>query len=191
MGLTAAQIKAMTKGDLENLVVASTPGGIVAQEARGQKDFVNASTLPKDGGMGKDSRETLELFDIKVIGDMDDIFYNVELPIGWHKEATDHNMWNKLIDEQGRQRASIFYKAAFYDRHAHISFEYRYRANHEPVHGYDAPYSPDETYYAVIKDCGNEIWRSAETYDYNESYKVAENELLNQYPDAKSLTAYW
>jgi len=52
---------------------------------------------------------------------VDDLFTSVTLPEGWHKEATEHAMWSKLIDDQGRERASIFYKAAFYDRSAFMS----------------------------------------------------------------------
>jgi hypothetical protein len=34
---------------------------------------------------------------------------------------SDHAMWSYLVDELGRERVSIFYKAAFYDRSAHMS----------------------------------------------------------------------
>jgi len=50
----------------------------------------------------------------------------VELPIGWKKRSTGHSMWNDLVDDKGRVRATFFYKAAFYDRDAFINFERRY-----------------------------------------------------------------
>lgn len=43
---------------------------------------------------------------------------NVELPDGWKKVGTNHDMHSDLVDETGKVRASIFYKAAFYDRRA-------------------------------------------------------------------------
>ena len=45
----------------------------------------------------------------------------VKLPAGWKKQATDHSMWSKLLDESGAVVASIFYKAAFYDRIAEMN----------------------------------------------------------------------
>src|SRR6185436_8068032 len=42
------------------------------------------------------------------------------------KIATDHSMYTDLVDDKGRVRASIFYKAAFYDRKADISFKRRF-----------------------------------------------------------------
>ncbi len=35
-------------------------------------------------------------------------------------------MWNELVDDKGRVRASFFYKGAFYDRDAFINFNTRY-----------------------------------------------------------------
>ena len=35
-------------------------------------------------------------------------------------------MWSDLVDDKGRKRTSIFYKAAFYDRSAHIGVNRRY-----------------------------------------------------------------
>ena len=42
------------------------------------------------------------------------------LPPGWSRQGSDHAMWAHLLDEHGRQRVGIFYKAAFYDRSAHM-----------------------------------------------------------------------
>lgn len=38
-------------------------------------------------------------------------------------------MWSDLVDDKGRKRAGIFYKAAFYDRSAHIGVNRRYGIN--------------------------------------------------------------
>lgn len=92
---------------------------IPQQEAKGQQDFVNSTTLPKNIRNG--SKEQLEEMGIVFGEDVDDLFVEVQLPEGWKREATDHDMWNKLVNKKGEEQAMIFYKAAFYDRDAFIS----------------------------------------------------------------------
>jgi hypothetical protein len=118
--ITPAALSAMFDGNTENFLAASTPGGIEAQEARGQLDFVASETLPKEMLHGC-TREKLEEMGIRFGDDVDDLFVSVELPDGWEKRPTDHSMWSELVDDKGVVRANIFYKAAFYDRNAHIS----------------------------------------------------------------------
>jgi hypothetical protein len=93
---------------------------IERQEAAGQQELVNASVLPADCDSA--SRAALEaagvVFGEPVAGDP--IFVNVTLPDGWKKVATDHSMWSDLVDGDGKKRAGIFYKAAFYDRNARM-----------------------------------------------------------------------
>jgi len=107
-------------GDIRT-AIDSTPEGIEASEKRGQQSFVKQEILPRHTTMERDSREIIESLGIEITGNADDLFYTVKLPDGWQKVAEDHAMWSKLVDEQGRERASMFYKAAFYDRNAHIS----------------------------------------------------------------------
>lgn len=98
-----------------HFAVRATPGGIEAQESQGQQELVNAEVLPAKGDWTQ-----LEALGVKrgahVTGDP--LFVHVELPAGWKKQATDHSLWTDLVDETGTKRASIFYKAAFYDRDA-------------------------------------------------------------------------
>jgi len=96
---------------LENAIVASTPGGIEAQERTGQLAFVANESLPIDG-----PRDLLEAMGIEFGEPIDDLFIEARLPEGWQKVATSHSMHSDLVDDKGRRRASIFYKAAFYDR---------------------------------------------------------------------------
>ncbi len=104
---------------------------IEGQEKRGQSELVNSCQLPsRHGGHGKDGSafEQYEKMGIKVIGltKGDTMFAEVELPEGWKKRGTGHSMWNELVDDKGRVRATFFYKAAFYDRDAFIHFERRF-----------------------------------------------------------------
>lgn len=117
MTITPAALAAFTNGDLDNFIAASTPGGIEAQEKRGQEALVSTfRQLPKD--MGRDGRKVAEALGFVFGEDVDDIFVSVTAPVGWTMQATDHSMHSDIVDDQGRRRGSIFYKAAFYDRRA-------------------------------------------------------------------------
>lgn len=99
----------------------ATGAAIERQEAQGQRSLVSSDTLP--ASMGPDGRAQLEAAGVK-FGDSVEggrLFVYAELPPGWQKRATDHSMWSELVDETGRVRASIFYKAAFYDRDAFMT----------------------------------------------------------------------
>lgn len=122
--MTPAALNALKNGDMENLIAASTPGGIEAQEARGQKDLCRSQRLPIDGM--REARPILESFGFKFGKKVDDIFIEATFPEGWSLKETDHSMWSHLVDNKGRKRAGIFYKAAFYDRSANINLSCRY-----------------------------------------------------------------
>lgn len=124
MKITPAALVALVSGlenekdGLENFRAAVTPGGIERQEAEGQRIFVASEVLPIDCPQSE-----LEALGFKFGEPVDDLFVAVQFPDGWKKKATDHSMWSELIDPEGKVRASIFYKAAFYDRKAHMSLD--------------------------------------------------------------------
>ena len=96
-------------------------GAIMEQEAQGQRELVNSTQLPAKVNSG--DRKALEKAGV-VFGEKspdDDLFVEATLPEGWQKRRTDHSMWSELVDEKGVVRATIFYKAAFYDRDAFIN----------------------------------------------------------------------
>lgn len=113
MSINIAALTALLRGETENFITAATPGGILAQEAQGQRDFVASETLPIDC-----PRAELEALGFVFGEPVDDLFVVVQFPTGWQKVATEHSMWSDLFDGEGKLRASIFYKAAFYDRRA-------------------------------------------------------------------------
>lgn len=117
--ITPAVLGAALRGDLANAIAAMTPGGIEAQEAAGQRQLVRSSNLPKKCNYC--TREQIEAMGVVFGADVDDLFIHATLPAGWALMPTDHSMWSTLRDERGRARASVFYKAAFYDREAFIS----------------------------------------------------------------------
>lgn len=102
-------------------------GGIEEQEKQGQSQLVQSEQLPTD--VRPEDKEFLQSLGVKFLNPCidDPIFTNVTLPDGWGKKATDHHMWSHLLNADGEEVASIFYKAAYYDRssHMHVSREFR------------------------------------------------------------------
>lgn len=190
------------------LISGDPSGAIERSEKRGQTDFVASERLPirVNGGINeRDAKHQYERMGITVIDKFDDLFYNVTLPNGWKKESTDHSMWNNLLDEQGRIRATIFYKAAFYDRDAFINFERRYNTNYEPFDvkaSEGLSYSEKELlpYCGVIKDGNVVIWKTepeaAKTdrgaYELHRQLQgLAIEHLETLYPKFEDVNAYW
>ncbi|QWS68217.1 hypothetical protein SEA_VANLEE_100 [Gordonia phage VanLee] len=104
-------------------------GYIEDMEADGQRQLVASELLPRqaqphysddDDLTGSDGWAALEAIGFRRGEDHDDLFCHAELPAGWTKRAADHAMWSHIYDERGVKRANVFYKAAFYDRKAHI-----------------------------------------------------------------------
>lgn len=140
-------------------------------ESVGQGELVRSELLPSDM---QGRREAFEKMGFKFGEpvDGDPMFLKAALPEGWKKQRTDHAMWSKIVDENGRDRAKVFYKAAFYDRRAHMYLSERYKI--------EGPYG-DETYntgkpcearvidlktgevlHRLTRDKGPEEWQSAD-----------------------------
>lgn len=102
----------------ESMATGSPETFILGQERAGQHQLVNSELLPTDHG---DDAPWLALgftFGDPVPGDP--LFVHATLPEGWEKQATDHAMGSVIVDTLGRERVSIFYKAAWYDRSANM-----------------------------------------------------------------------
>ena len=199
MEITPAAMGALNKGDFENFIVASTPGGIEAQEAAGQQTFVNSETLPKEMLHGC-TKEKLIGMGIEFKEDADDLFVNVILPCGWKKQATNHSMWSGLFDDKGRKRAAIFYKAAFYDRSAHIALNRRFNITNEPEDRYKSDMSYENrregNWYGVVTDCDEIIFKTNPiknpSYEQEDKLEQKAKEWLEEkYPNHLDLLAYW
>jgi hypothetical protein len=136
-----------TSGDevvLTVLVTGSSEAGILAQESRGQAEMVQSEVLPSDL-RGRGELEALG-FTFGEPLPSDPMFMPAALPQGWRREGSDHAMWSYILDDLGRRRVAIFYKAAFYDRSAHAApihlSSYLYDCvveDKEPVLGGDWP----------------------------------------------------
>lgn len=187
-------------------MLGSSSQAILNQEKRGQNKLVNSDVLPHK--FNHCTREDIENMGIIYLEEIDDLFSSVSLPDGWRKRNTDHSMWSNLIDEKGRVRANIFYKAASYDRDAFISPKRRFSISTEPVGGWDSerPYK----YHSVVRDCEKVVFASPETSiepDFNrnnpdiwrewlheEKEKISDHStrwLQENYPNWEDYKAYW
>lgn len=93
---------------------------IGGQERAGQRQLLTSQLLPTDTHRTDAEFEAVGfVFGEEAEGDP--LFRHTTLPAGWSKRGSDHDMWSYVVDELGRDRVSVFYKAAFYDRHAHMS----------------------------------------------------------------------
>lgn len=182
---------------LVHLVEAMGRGSdmIPDQEARGQSSFVNSTTLPSNV-RGENARETLESYGVKFLEvvDGDPMFQHVELPEGWSKQASDHAMWSYLVDDKGRKRASIFYKAAFYDRDAFLNLNRRF----SPIHDYTLR-EKEGVGVTRVMDGEEEIFATEpvsaegrEGYEVTDLANQAASDWLDEhYPDWMNPAAYW
>jgi hypothetical protein len=182
---------------------------IYDQEKRGQHSLVNSAQLPVEGTKGRE--ETFAAMGIKlgpIPTEGDTLFRDAELPEGWTKKGTDHDMHSELLDEKGRKRAGIFYKAAFYDRRAGITLNTRF------THGSDYTDEWNDkvdtaTRFMVLRD-GTEVlweivvdWPSRKTeqdlhYKAKDDHRKlfgfnggAERWLAEHYPNWQDPSAYW
>lgn len=102
-------------------MVGETPDQIIrGMESAGQRQLVASRMLPTDTH-GTDAEFEALGFVFGESDPGDPMFRPTTLPEGWSKRGSDHDMWSYVVDEHGRNRVSVFYKAAFYDRHAHMS----------------------------------------------------------------------
>lgn len=195
---TLAGLAAAARGDFHNADIAGTDGGIEAQERAGQLEQAIASTLPRHVNSG--TWEQLEEMGVERLGPVpgDDLFVNVELPKGWRKQPTDHAMWSNLLDDKGRTRATIFYKAAFYDRDAHINVERRFSTSYKS----DSTEFGKGPFYGIAEDADGEvIFRTAtiavdETLGNDSEVRdrvrgEARRWLERNFPDYENPLAYW
>lgn len=198
---TTEQVHRDPMGFLLNAMVMESSGAIEHQEARGQADFVNSESLPYKGSNGE-NRKIFESLGFK-FGEHDgqDLFIEVQMPAGWKKVRTDHSMWSNLVDDKGRIRASIFYKAAFYDRDAFITLMRRFTVQKQYADVTGIPLAVE------VRDCGtpihsipvppplpSDVSREDKLKRYDDEDKLiadARDWLRAKYPDYENDAAYW
>ena len=205
---------------------------IESQERRGQSKIINNKRLPKkmndhnvpreifwrgttndmnyeekrkiiDQNIFEYTQKQYERMGIEIINECDDLFWNVKLPEGWDTRATDHTMWNELIDDKGRKRATFFYKAAFYDRDAFANLQTRFQLDVTHVADPDSDYEvwKASDFQGTIKDGDIIICQTKcvpATGDYSKDDKIKDElweelrTFMNEHwPEYKDVHAYW
>lgn len=103
-------------GPFDLPILGGSASAIERMEADGQRQLLESCDLPTKGS---DDPEFLRLgFTFGEPHKADPLFRPATLPKGWKRAGTDHSMHTKIVDELGRERVGVFYKAAFYDRRA-------------------------------------------------------------------------
>lgn len=183
---------------LVEVMAMALPGSIERQESAGQAELCRTEVLPKEC-----PRAELEKFGVVFGDDHDDLFVNVTLPAGWKKRATDHSMHSDLVDDKGRKRGSIFYKAAFYDRKADMYLSRRYGVDaYLPCDSDGNPmeYGKHTHFRTVAKDCEISLQYfgvrpkeySADVYEIGKQHEeTARAWLTERFPQWNDVTAYW
>lgn len=178
---------------LEILITGDLGKSIENQEKRGQAALVRSQNLPLQC-----PRAELEALGVVFGEPVDDLFIEAQLPEGWKIERTDHSMWSNLVDAKGRARGGVFYKAAFYDRSAHMSLNRRFSYGTAPITGWGDDYESGVTpFWGFVSDCGKVIWHTEEVvaardYDGKDRVeKLARAQIEGMRPDYMNPLAYW
>jgi hypothetical protein len=190
---------------LAGMMEGGTSRYIEEQEREGQRQLVKSTSLPTQLiGCTEDEVRSLgiELGPVPTTGDS--LFRPATLPGGWKLVPTSHSMWSQIIDDRGFVRAAMFYKAAFYDRAAHLNLHVRIHVRKD----YDAEKRDGTTIVLVTADMPGQspageqnvkvIHRHVDASDLSDKWKKADAAdaaarawLDEHYPDYKSVTAYW
>lgn len=161
-----------------------------------QTASLNLSSLPKLSDW-----KTLEAWGVQKGEEIDDLFLACVLPQGWTKTPSDALGWSYLIDDKGRNRASIFYSA--WPRTAGLkTYHPRFItiAKHSDV---------CQWYHAIVDQATKtEVWRGPiYIYDWDDDdwddvtdksewlaakhEQEANDKLAELYPLNKDPLAYW
>jgi hypothetical protein len=174
------------------MIRTAGPGGIEAMEAAGQRELVASEQIPTD--LRRITPEQLAALGF-VLGDPtpdDPMFRPATLPRGWSRRGTDHSMWSTIVDEKGRERFSVFYKSAFYDRSAHMGSTTRYSYSTDYEGTPDAP----SLRRIFLTDGGERLecvasYEDGQWEDYRVANDLAAKVLAERWPDHQDPMAYW
>ena len=179
---------------LAGALLGGGDGEIERMEAEGQASFVESEVLPANfiRPFSAGDFETLRNWGF-VIGDVveeDPLWIYATLPPGWERRATDHDMWSEIVDEKGRVRIMVFYKAAFYDRRASMELVSRLSI----ARGFQ-PEEGDGGEVAILVDGFKRLKSFGGRHlSYSERTSVHEEAgqwLRARFPECNSHSAYW
>ena len=167
-------------------------------ESEGQQYAVSNTMMAKRMRPSIEEWENLGFRFTDIPGDS--VLCEATMPEGWSMRATSHSMWNEIIDENGMKRGSMFYKAAFYDRSAHMMLEHRYGVCTIYV---DEEQTTREVYFGDSNEklfVAGQVYMSGEESREEAKAKYEELDRLEDlarkygdenYPDWRNVHAYW
>jgi hypothetical protein len=101
---------------------AAAAAEAAAQDKAGQRHLVNSNRLPADLAGREADHRTIGLI-LGPVDPRDPLFRTVTLPAGWTRRASDHDLWSHLVDQHGRRRIAMYYRAATGHRAAHATIQ--------------------------------------------------------------------
>ena len=167
-------------------------------EAEGQRKAVRNCYVAKRMDPKMEEWEKLGFSFTQIPGD--DMLCEAVLPEGWELKPTDHSMWTDIVDNNGHKRGSMFYKAAFYDRDAHMYLSPRYGVRTTYLNDEENTTeiyfgSDDEILYiagrvSFPKDLSRK--ERLERYDLQDEFREDALKFGEEnYPDFRDVHAYW
>lgn len=189
---TARQAKDDPMTVLAEAFVLGASRSIEASEAEGQRELVESDQIPVKLMHGL-TEAMLEQMGLRLGPPTPDdrLFRSCTLPPGWSRRDSDHPMWSYIVDERGRERLAMFYKAAFYDRRADMDARCRFGFSEY----LDGPTKGE--YTAAILDCGKPIVtfgvrsKDAGCAASDAARQHCESWLNQNRPDWRNPMAYW
>lgn len=117
----------MSMDKLEELtLLALGTDGVDVYTRIKHRDMAQAVELPTPGSNDPSWAKMGVIYGEPVEGD-EKFFRHAQIPKGWKISPTSHYMYSNLVDDKGRPRAQIGFKAASYDRWTSISTIARFR----------------------------------------------------------------
>lgn len=190
--------------DLKDKSVFDVPSMLVENAERiGQRRLVQSTQLPSDGLLGQ-NRAMWEACGIEIVSPAagDYLFTEVRLPAGWQKRPTDHHYWSDLVDDAGRKRGVIFFKAVSYDRRAFLRPVTRFAVDRD----FERP-DADAAIVFQVKDCDTVVFQTdmrpmpdGTGAAFGDALHAIEEELAAQcvawleerdFPDYRNPASYW
>lgn len=173
-------------------MLGGTDRYITDMEAAGQRQLVNSTDLPAEMNSGTDDDLIALGFTLGEPHASDPMFRPATLPTGWSKQGTDHSMWSQVVDQHGRKRLSIFYKAAFYDRSAFINMQTVRGYAHDVLDGqppvFDDEWCTSDALRAEVTAIRDDYAERLAKYGDHDNYKAehiaAAERLLSQLDSA-------
>lgn len=198
---TGKAVKDNPFGFLIEAMAGGTSNAIEAQEKRGQQELAASTDLPTQGS---DDPAFAKMGIVFGPPHPDDpMFRPATLPDGWSIKPSDHPMWSYIVDAKGRERASIFYKAAFYDRDAFINTQRRYTLGYDYISD-ERHNSLGERQFVVDNATGERVFAMPDVLraDYGEdrvgyfeagddARKGCKAWLKQNHPEWENAAAYW